>query len=110
MSSLVVPKWDDLIGVPFAYGGRTDKVLDCYGLLMLLEARRGNAIPDFKSSDNSGVNAANFAFDTLIENGDAIAHVFDIGQQMAAQQHGLAFVFQCDDQVFDFGAAQRVET
>ena len=41
-------KYDDLIGVPFADGGRDKKGLDCYGLASLLYARQGVLLPDFK--------------------------------------------------------------
>jgi len=45
-------QYADLIGIPFAYGGRDENALDCYGLLMLLHRRRGIEIKDFPSSSN----------------------------------------------------------
>jgi cell wall-associated NlpC family hydrolase len=39
----------DLIGRPFAYGGRGPDTFDCYGLLMELYRRRGVIIPDVRS-------------------------------------------------------------
>lgn len=37
----------DLIGVPFAYGGRGPDTYDCYGLVMEMARRDGMALPDF---------------------------------------------------------------
>lgn len=39
----------DLIGVPFAYGGRGPDTYDCYGLLMELYRRKGVQIVDHRS-------------------------------------------------------------
>lgn len=39
----------DLIGRPFAYGGRGPDVYDCYGLLMELYRRTGRTLPDMRS-------------------------------------------------------------
>lgn len=39
----------DLIGVPFAYGGRGPEEFDCYGLIMELMLRDGIKIPDYAS-------------------------------------------------------------
>lgn len=41
--------YEDLIGVPFEYGGRGPDKFDCYGLIMELYRRSGVALPDFKS-------------------------------------------------------------
>lgn len=42
----------DLIGVPFAYGGRGPDTYDCYGLLIELHRRQGMDIPDYRSSSD----------------------------------------------------------
>lgn len=39
----------DLIGAPFAYGGRGDPDYDCYGLIIELSRRDGIIIPDYAS-------------------------------------------------------------
>ncbi|MBB4315372.1 C40 family peptidase [Roseospira marina] len=39
----------DLIGKPFAYGGRGPDSFDCYGLLMELYRRKGVMLPDYRS-------------------------------------------------------------
>lgn len=40
----------ELIGIPFAYGGRDEKAFDCYGLLMyLFRHDSGIELPDYKS-------------------------------------------------------------
>jgi cell wall-associated NlpC family hydrolase len=44
--------FSDLIGVPFAYGGRGPDALDCYGLVMECARRDGVELPDFGSSEN----------------------------------------------------------
>lgn len=42
----------DYIGIPFKYGGRTVKELDCYGLVMLLYKQLKNIdIPDVTSPE-----------------------------------------------------------
>lgn len=45
----------DLIGVPFAYGGRGPDTYDCYGLLMELHRRQGLVIPNYQSSSNTSI-------------------------------------------------------
>lgn len=42
--------YTDLIGVPFAYGGRGPDTLDCYGLLMEIHRRLGIELPDYRST------------------------------------------------------------
>lgn len=45
--------YEDYIGIPFAYGGRTKEQLDCYGLVMLLyKDIHGITLPDFDSPTN----------------------------------------------------------
>jgi cell wall-associated NlpC family hydrolase len=48
----------DLLGVPFAYGGRGPAEYDCYGLVMELARRKGSPIPDFPSTADQAINAA----------------------------------------------------
>lgn len=43
--------FDDLIGKPFAYGGRGPEVYDCYGLAMEIKRRVGQLPPDFEHPD-----------------------------------------------------------
>jgi cell wall-associated NlpC family hydrolase len=45
------PGFSDLIGKPFAYGGRGPDFFDCYGLLMEMKRREGVVIPDYKSPE-----------------------------------------------------------
>jgi cell wall-associated NlpC family hydrolase len=49
---------DDLIGIPFTYGGRGPSTFDCYGLVMECARRAGQTLPDFGFSDNQSLNAA----------------------------------------------------
>jgi cell wall-associated NlpC family hydrolase len=42
--------FSDLVGVPFAYGGRGPDALDCYGLVMECARREGVELPDFGHS------------------------------------------------------------
>lgn len=44
--------YSDLIGAPFAYGGRGPKEYDCYGLLIEIYRRSGIRVPDHASSDD----------------------------------------------------------
>lgn len=46
-----VAPFADLIGVPFAYGGRDKNSLDCYGLVRELLHRQGIDVPDYQSPD-----------------------------------------------------------
>jgi cell wall-associated NlpC family hydrolase len=39
--------FDDLIGTPFAYGGRGPDAYDCYGLALEIKRRLGQLPPDF---------------------------------------------------------------
>ena len=40
----------ELIGIPFKIHGRDLKGLDCYGLVKLIEKKRGNIIPEYAYS------------------------------------------------------------
>lgn len=42
-----LPKYSDLIGKPFRYGGRGPDYFDCYGLVREMCARQGNPLPDY---------------------------------------------------------------
>lgn len=44
-----VPAWGDLVGLPFAYGGRGPDKFDCYGLVREMHRRQGIELPDFIS-------------------------------------------------------------
>jgi cell wall-associated NlpC family hydrolase len=46
------PECADLVGKPFAYGGRGPDKFDCYGLLMEMNRRAGIVIPDYFSPDD----------------------------------------------------------
>lgn len=55
-------KPDELIGAPFAYGGRGPDAFDCYGLVMhLLRENHGIEVPDFASSSEQPVIMARIA-------------------------------------------------
>jgi cell wall-associated NlpC family hydrolase len=47
----------DLIGVPFAYGGRGPDTYDCYGLVIELFRRQGVSVPDYRSSSDPQIAA-----------------------------------------------------
>lgn len=47
--AIATPEWGDLIGVPFARGGRGPENYDCYGLATEMQRRWGRNVPDFKS-------------------------------------------------------------
>lgn len=50
---------DDLVGVPFVYGGRGPDSYDCYGLVMECWRRaHGVELPDFLSPSDQGAQAA----------------------------------------------------
>lgn len=50
--------YSNYIGIPFKYGGRTNKELDCYGLYMLLSKELdGIEVPDVQSADTLEVIA-----------------------------------------------------
>jgi cell wall-associated NlpC family hydrolase len=42
----------ELVGVPFAYGGRGPDSYDCYGLVLECARRDGITLPDFGFADN----------------------------------------------------------
>lgn len=46
----------DLIGKPFAWGGRGPDVFDCYGIVRFVLQRTGVHIPDYLSTDSGNVN------------------------------------------------------
>lgn len=48
----------DLVGVPFAYGGRGPDAYDCYGLVMECARRNGLDLPDFGFADNQALISA----------------------------------------------------
>lgn len=49
---------NDLIGLPFKYGGRGPDFLDCYGLVMEMSRRNGVDLPDFGFADDQALVAA----------------------------------------------------
>lgn len=49
ISPLPVTLWQHLLGLPFAEGGRGPEALDCVGLLLEMQRRLGNTIPDCAS-------------------------------------------------------------
>lgn len=57
---LQVPTYADLIGTPFAYGGR-GVTLDCFGLVKELHARAGVEIADQDAPDNMAVIERNIS-------------------------------------------------
>ncbi len=52
---------ENLIGIPFQYGGRGPATFDCYGLLKELHARQGIDIPDYVSPEDGARITALFA-------------------------------------------------
>ncbi len=45
-------EYEDLLGVPFVYGGRSKKEgFDCYGLVMEIYQRNGIVLPEYASTD-----------------------------------------------------------
>jgi hypothetical protein len=46
----------------------------------------------------------------LVEDGDAVADVLDVGQQVAAHQDGLPLLLELEDQILHFAGADRVQT
>lgn len=48
----------ELIGVPFAYGGRGPDTFDCYGLIKHLHERRGVKLPDYRSPNDQATIGA----------------------------------------------------
>lgn len=45
---MIVPQIEELIGVPFKWGGRTTEGFDCWGLTMEVFRRFGIEIPDYE--------------------------------------------------------------
>lgn len=47
-------EYEDLLGVPFGYGGRNlnDGFLDCYGVVLEMHRRAGKVLPDRSVSEN----------------------------------------------------------
>jgi cell wall-associated NlpC family hydrolase len=62
---ITVPDITDLINIPFSSDGRDPKVsLSCWGLVMEVQRRFGNIIPDYKiPAEASSQIAAAFALD-----------------------------------------------
>lgn len=48
----------DLVGTPFAFGGRGPAAYDCYGLVMECSRRNGVTIPDFGFDSNQALISA----------------------------------------------------
>lgn len=51
MNNSLKIEFNDLIGIPFKVHGRDLNGLDCYGLVKLIEERKGNIIPEYAYSD-----------------------------------------------------------
>lgn len=58
MRSPAAHELEELIGVPFRYGGRGPDVFDCYGLIMHLHALQGVKLPDYRSPTDQARIAA----------------------------------------------------
>ena len=56
--------FDDLIGIPFAYGGRSLAGLDCWGLVVEVYRRLGIAVEDVAEYHDVLATAANPVFET----------------------------------------------
>lgn len=54
-------KYADLLGRPFAYGGRGPERYDCYGLAIEIYRRAGLTLPDYASTDDPARQGALFA-------------------------------------------------
>jgi cell wall-associated NlpC family hydrolase len=55
-----LPKYTDLLGKPFEYGGRGPDSFDCYGLAVELYRRAGVVLPDYASTDNPEAQGGGF--------------------------------------------------
>lgn len=60
MTTLFV-RYSDLLGLPFAYGGRGPGCYDCYGIAVELYSRAGIALPDYTSTDDPTLQGQLFA-------------------------------------------------
>ncbi len=56
------------------------------------------------------VDAAQFFQFALVQNGDSVADILHVGQQVAAHQHGFALVAEVHDHVLHLPRADRVQT
>ncbi len=72
------------------------------------------ALPDhFHLALNAGgqiFNCAHAAKFSLVNDGDAIAECFGVGQNVGGEEHGLAFVLELLHQVAHFAPAHGVES
>jgi cell wall-associated NlpC family hydrolase len=48
----------DLVGTPFAYGGRGPQTFDCYGLVMAASLRNGVTLPEFGFANDQALISA----------------------------------------------------
>lgn len=55
-------EYADLIGKPFAWGGRGPACFDCYGLVLCLLKRAGMNPPDYPSSEHGMINSVHIIF------------------------------------------------
>ena len=64
-SMIEIPDLSDLIGIPFSSRGRDPKVsLSCWGLVMVVQRRFGNIIPDYSIPAEATIQiAAAFSLD-----------------------------------------------
>jgi cell wall-associated NlpC family hydrolase len=56
-SKLSPALFHDLIGMPFAVGGRGPAEYDCFGILYEVSRRQGINLPDYPSTDSAHQNA-----------------------------------------------------
>ena len=89
----------DLIGVPFAYGGRGPNTYDCFGLLIELERRStGRIVPDVRSPESlaeiaDALDIEKFKWDCLWEKStdDAVPFAaLEAGSAIMIRVNGLA--------------------
>jgi cell wall-associated NlpC family hydrolase len=78
----------ELIGTPFAYGGRGPDQFDCYGLVKHLYERRGARLPDYRSpSDQNRIGALMAGALTLWEPCDRVPGAVVVFRIMGRVSH-----------------------
>ena len=72
----------DLIGIPFAWGGRGPDSFDCYGLVRHIHAQHGIDIPDYTSPSDGPRIAA------------LIAGNLHLWREVSAPKEGVVLLFR----------------
>ena len=93
-----------VVGLPMFKTCPLYRSIACLTSSWATRAEAGGADFGHVADLQEAIDAAHLLQLALVQDGDAVANVLHVGQQVAAHQDGLAFVAELEDQVFHLAA------